>query len=265
MATYLRDEQLQNLTITSDRLRQIDAAFQSRFRAVPEFARQEGNNKAFLFYVIRFDNKGYRVFSIEDLISYFQQADHVERVIFAIESGASIQSNRNVGTYMELRLDAGDKNLCHLVASADIADWVDASFSAIRETLEKCKNRHSIVRNDWSALSIQIGGVLVGFLVSIWAAVLISPFIDIDNSFFITFLFVLLVFSNIWGYINQRLLKLVDKVFPNVRFYRPDRDRLHWLMQALIGGIAVAVTLFLLNKLFIYLGKVIGQFFGSGP
>ena len=263
MAIFLRDERLQNLTLTADRLRQIDTAFQSRFRSVPERVQQGDNDNAFLFYVIRFDNKGYRVFSIDDVISYFQQADRVERVIFTIESGASVRSNRAVGSYMELRLDAGDANVCHLIASSDDADWVDASFSAIREAVTKCKNRHSIIRNDWSVLSIQIVGVLIGFLVSLWAAVRMSPFIEIENSFLITFLFALLVFSNLWTFVNQRLLMLVNAVFPNIRFYRPDRDRLHWLMQAVVGGVAVAIALFLINQMFIYAGRMLGQFFGS--
>lgn len=263
MATFLRDERLHNLTLTADRLRQIDAAFQARLRAAPEHAQPGENNNIHLFYVIRFDNKGYRVFSIEEVITYFQQADSVERFIITIESAASMRSNRNVGTYMELRLDAGDANACHLVASSDDADWVDASFSGVREAIVRSKNRHSIVRNDWSVLFIQIGGVLVGFLLSLWAAVRISPFIQIENPFLITFLFVLLVFSNLWTFINQRLLFLVNTVFPNIRFYRPDRDRLHWLMQALIGGIAVAVTLYLLNGLFTLVGRMLGPLLGD--
>ena len=63
MATFLRDERLQNLTITAERIAQIDAAFRSRYRSVPELSKEE-DNAVFSFYVIRFDNKGYRVFSL---------------------------------------------------------------------------------------------------------------------------------------------------------------------------------------------------------
>jgi len=263
MATFLRDERLQNLTITAERIAQIDAAFRSRYRSVPELSKEE-DNAVFSFYVIRFDNKGYRVFSLDELLSYFEQADFVERIIFTIESGISVRSNRNAGTYMELRLDTGDANACHLVASSDDPDWVDASFSAVKEAVFRCRNRHSLIRNDWSVLSIQLAGVLAGFFLSLWAAVLISPALNIDNSFFISFLFVLLVFSNMWTFLNQRLLNLVGRTFPNIRFYRVDKDRLHWLMQALIGGVAVAITLFLLSELFTYTGRVLGHFVGNG-
>lgn len=265
MATFLRDEHLNNVTLTVDRIRQIDVVFRARFRVAPENGQQSQTPTVFFFYVIRFDNKGYRVFSLDELISYFNQADHVERVIFTIESTTSRNTNRGVGTFMDLRFDARDANNCYLVASSDEADWMDSSFSAVKDVIAKCKNRHGLARGAWSLLSIQIGGVMVGFLLSLWAAVGISPFIKIENSFVITFLFALLVFSNLWGFINQRLLALVDATFPNVRFYRPDRDRLHWLAQALVGGVAIALSLFLLNLLFKYVGKIIGQWIGESP
>lgn len=264
MASFLRDEQLSNLTLTADRLKQLDQVFRARYQMTPELENDNDNPKAYIFYVIRFDNKGYRVFSLEELLGYFKQADIVERVIFTIETDHSLQTNRETGSYLELRLDTLNPSNCYLVVSSEDADWADASFSGVKEVIEKCKNKHGLARGAWSEILVQLGGVFVGFLLSLWAAVEISPFIEIDNSFFITFLFVLLVFSNLWTYLNQKILSLVYALFPSVKFYRPDRDKLHWLLQAIVGGILVAITLFLLNLLFGFIGKILGQLINTG-
>src|SRR5574341_1633629 len=98
---------------------------------------------------------------------------------------------------MELRLDNKEPNASILQVSSDHGDWVDASFAATKDVLSKARNRSAWMRGAWSQLAIQLGGVFAGFLVSLWAAVRMSPLIAIDNAFFITFLFVLLVFSNL--------------------------------------------------------------------
>ena len=261
MARFLRDEHLQNLTLTADRLRQLNKVFQTRFISKPNDLQGGLTENMHFSYVIRFDNKGYRVFNIEDVISYFNQADYVERVIFAIESDVSLKINRAVGSFMELRLDHRDENACFLQINSDDSDWVDASFSSVKEVLTKCTNKNWFARNTWAQLVVQLFGLFIGFLLSLWAAVRISPYISVENAFFISFLFVLLVFSNFWTFLNQRLLNLINVVFPNLRFYRPDRDRLHWLMQALIGGVVVAISLFLLNLMFGYVGRLLEELF----
>jgi hypothetical protein len=263
MPHFLRDERLENLTITEGRLKQLEEVFRVRLESVPEHS--EGNEpNAVISYVIRFDNKGYRVFSLDDLIKYFRQADYVERVIFNIDSKTSLQTTRNLGTFMELRLENKDINASFLQVSSDDGDWVNASFSVTKEVLSKCKNLNRWARSIWSHLIIQIGGVFVGFFISLWAAVQISTLVSIENAFFITFLFFLLIFSNLWIFLNQGFLRLINSAFPNIRFYRPDRDKLHWLMQALIGGLVCAVGLFLLGLFFRYVGRVLESFFSGG-
>ena len=96
MAHYLRDERVTNLSINADNLAQLSAVFADRADAlnakVPE--NDDSGKKAFLTYIIRFDNKGYRVFSLEDLLRYFRLAKEVERVLFTVETGESLRSNR---------------------------------------------------------------------------------------------------------------------------------------------------------------------------
>lgn len=265
MAHFLRDEFLANLTLTEDRLSQIDEVITGRLALMPE--KLEPNSSAdsnvVLFYVIRFDGKGHRVFSFNNLISYFRQADHVERVTFVLESSRSLTTGRNVGSYAEIRLDNRDSNNSFIQVSSDDGDWVESTFASVKDVLRRCRNHNGWINGLWSQLAIQLGGVFLGFLFSLWAAVAISPHISVNNSFFITFLFALLVFSNLWTYLNHLILLLVKRIFPNVRFYRPDRDKLHWLSQALIGGIVVAVFLFLLDLLFEYVGQVLREIFSS--
>ncbi len=65
MARFLRDERPTNHTIDEEALIQIDAAFRSRIASMPEVASNNDDSYAVLFYIIRFDNKGYKVFSLQ--------------------------------------------------------------------------------------------------------------------------------------------------------------------------------------------------------
>lgn len=255
MAQFLRDERFANLTINRESLVQLASVFENRRQALNV---AQDDNK-FLFYVIRFDNKGYRVFSIEELLQYFDQAKAVERIIFTAETGTSVSSNRNVGAYLELRFDERDPNLCYMSVTSDDRDWVDASFAAVYETVSKFKNKNSWARSPWMQLLIQLAGVFFGFVLSLWAAVVISPKLNLENAFVITFLFALILFSNTWTYFGTLIHRTVNKYFPNLKFYRPAKDRLHWLMQAVIGGVIVAIVLYLLSLGFSFIGNFIGK------
>jgi len=255
MAHFLRDAQVANITIDREALIRLASIFESRCESLLEGEDDENH----LFYVIRFDDKGYRIFSIEELLKYFDQAKEIERVIFTVESTDSVSTNRNVGSCLELRLDSKDKNRCYLSVTSDDKDWVDVSFSAVTEVLDKFKNQNSWARSELMELFIQLGGVFVGFLLSLWAALVIAPKISVENAFVVTFLFALLIFSNTWSYFRAGILKYVEKYFPNLTFLRPKKDRLHWLIQTIIGGIIVAFVLFLLDKGFGFLGEFFSQ------
>ena len=265
MARFLRDEQVSNLTIDPDRLAALVDVFAKRGTSMPEYEQPQADEApdVFLNYTIRFDQKGYRVFDKEQLLRYFQQATEVERIVFELASGEAIRTNRAVGSLIDLRLDKNENVTCFLTVTSDDEDWVNGSFSAIKESLNKCINRHSWVRNPWVDFLIQVTGIFLGFLVSLWGASKIAPMLTIENAFLISFLLVLLVFSNLWTPINQRMRVIVNRVFPIIRFYRPDKDRLHWLYQAIVGGIVVAVSLYCLGVAFTYVGKMLGAFVGN--
>ena len=88
----------------------------------------------------------------------------------------------------------------------------------------------------------------------------ISPHLNIENPFVISFIFVLLIFSNIWSYLNNIIINGINNLFPSMKFYRPAKNRIHWLMQAIVGGIAVAVTLYFLTFLLSYIGEILGTY-----
>lgn len=266
MAHYLRDQHIQNISIDADALIQINNVFTERFRQLQTELRDAPppSANAFFTYIIRFDGKGYRVFSLEELMRYFNQAKEVERLIFTIESGDALSSSRNIGAYLELCLDAKEPSRCVLVASSDNKDWAEASFAAVHEVLVKCRTKNGIARSPWTNFGVQIFGVVIGFIVSLWLSFKAAPNLKIENAFVIAFLFIFLIFSNIWGYLIQAILGLITKLFPNIQFIRPAKAQLHWLLQAIVGSTAFAVTVYFLGIAFSFLSKVLASFLNTG-
>lgn len=259
MAHYLRDQHVHDLSINEQALSQISNLFTERYQHLIDELTAQGKT-AFFTYIIRFDNKGYRVFTLNELIRYFNQAENVERVIFTIESDAAIQSNRAIGAYLELCLDGQDPNRCTLVASSDLKDWAEISFSSVHEVLERHQTKYWIARNRWMVLLVQLIGVAINFVISLWFAFKVSPNLKIENSFIIAFLFILLLFGNIWGFLNQALLGFITKLFPNIEFIRPRKAQLHWLLQTIVGSATVAFGVILLGQVFDLLMKIGSEF-----
>jgi hypothetical protein len=266
MAKYLRDEQLFNLTLDEEKLSELAEVCAQRGLRMPEYRPVEGDQPAtvLLFYTIRFDQKGYRVFNSDELAHYFNTANEVERIIFDLRSATHISSNGNVGSYANLRLDNNEKATSFLTVDSDDEEWVNGTFNAIKDVLNKCKNRHKLFRNPLVDILLQVFGLIAGFALSLWGASLISPNLAIENAFLISFLLVLIIFSNLWGQIQQTLQVLLYRIFPNIEFLRPKKDRLHWLMQTLVGGIVVAFALYLLGIAFSYMGDLLSVFIQSG-
>ncbi len=258
MAHYLRDERITNVTINADSLKQISEVFIERETSLNINNIDNSNNKkAFISWIIRFDNKGYRVFDLNDLLRYFNTSKDIERVIITIETTESLSSGRQIGTYSELRLDRNDQNSCLLTVSSDDKDWVDATFSAVNDVVTKSKNKNGWARSAWTQFGVQIIGVTFGFIISLWAASIIAPRLSIENPYVISFFFILLIFSNTWTYLNKRILWILDHTFPNLKFHRKDKERLQWLLQAIVGGIVVAIVIFALSKVITFLVNIL--------
>ena len=266
MSNFLRDQLIENLTIHEDSLRDISSVFLTRGatdKANINEQDKDGNYLAFLTYIIRFDSKGYRVFSLDELLEYFNKAKNVERILFTLEDTESLRTNRVTGTFLELRLDAKDQNSCFLTSTSDDKDWVDSSISAVNESLLKYKNKNGWFRTNWTQFAVQIFGVLVGFILSIWGAINVSPKLSVENSFLIIFILLFLIFSNIWTFVYQKILIYIGLVFPNIKFVRENKYALHWLQQVFIGSFLVTIMLYLLSRGFDFFTKILASFLNS--
>lgn len=269
MARFLRDEQISNLTIDSAAIRQLVEVLSHRGEAMPEFVppeeREEGQAvDVYLYYTIRFDEKGNRAEREDELLRYFEQATDVERLIFELKSGESLRTNLLVGSYLDLRLDKNEGANRFLTVSSDDEDWVNASFTAVKEVLSRHKNRNSWIRNPWIVFMNQIISLFLGFAVALWAASGLAPNLTIENAFLISFLMVLLVFSNMWAPISQKLAGLALKVYPPIKFYRPKQDKFNWLYQAVVTAVVGAAVLYFLGMIITYVGEILGGFINSG-
>jgi hypothetical protein len=266
MAKYLRDEQISNVAINSEALNQLTAAFFQRGTMMPEYRQvEEGENPTvFLTYTCRFDQKGYRVHDPNELLAYFEQASEIERIVIQLQSAESLRTNGSTASQATLRLDAKESNSCFLTVDSDSEEWMNGTFGALKEVLDKCGNRNGLFRNPIVDVLVQLFGLMVGFIVSLWGASLISKQLTIENSFLISFFLVIVMFSNLWAPLRVQLQNLLSKSFPNIKFYRPQKDKMHWLLQALVGGVVVGLTLFLLNFAFSYVGNILGAFIQVG-
>jgi hypothetical protein len=117
------------------------------------------------------------------------------------------------------------------------------------------------VQTAWTGLFVQLFGLVFGFLLSLWAAVKIAPHLTIESPFVISFIFALLVFSNIWTILNAQILRLINFWFPNLYFKRAGRES-PWLNGILITLVG-ALVLYLLNMLWGWIGGVLGTFVGK--
>ena len=257
MARFLRDQIISNITVTKESVKEISDLFlgildQYNINLDPQ---KTQNKILYVSYIIRFDDKGYRVFFLEELLEYFHQGKKVGRIIFTIENLESLHSNRQFGTFVELRLDSFDPYSSNLMVSADEKHWVDSAFSAVKDVLKNFKNFNKFARSEWTRFLVQMIGVALGFFVSWWAASQISPSINIQNSFVICLLSAFLIFSNLWGYLNQQILKYINFQFPNIKFFRRDIDKTHWLKQGLVITIGGTLIIFLFKFIFPIWGK----------
>ena len=271
MGQFLRDQHLTNLNIDEATLVNLNdflvaqaaghnAAVAAQIAGQPP---QAIVGKALIsFYVIRFDEKGYRFINFADVTQHYASATYVERVIFTQDSGENRQTQGLIGANVELRLDAKDANSCRLTVTSDNQAWVDATFTGVTDILNRRRSFSRFVRTQWTGLVIQLFGVIAVFSLSLWAAVIIAPYLKVENAFVISLIFTLLIFSNLWTYGFNQLARLIDYAFPNVRFKRYGKGP-HWLTTGLIVGLVSAGVIYVLNKLFALAGNILGTFIGQ--
>lgn len=236
MPLYLRDKQLNDLSIT---LTKVQALVSLCFAQADALRRANPNLPTIRVSIgIRFDQKGYTVFTYDDLEKEYRHATEVERLTFNIES--IDQNGLQVDTYLVLVLDKFDTAKFLTVGFGD-ENWVNSAFSAFDESLRVEAAWYRVVKSAWSELLIQIAGVGVVFLISVSVARTLAPSLQVENSFLIAFLFVFLLGSNIWGFLQKQVQPVIRRHFPNVKFIREGSENTHWMIQGLILMIVGAV------------------------
>lgn len=243
MANYLRDLTIKNRAFTGPAVDALYNAFAEAGERLRESLKAPGQTKepyVFFSVVIRFDNQGYRVWSLAELQKYFKQANDIERLSFEIDTELSINSNRSVGGHCMLQLDSRDPNRCLLQVAADDKAWVEQTFAEVSFLIDKRKTVSRFIRTPVTQWLIQVCGVFLGVLGCIWVARQAAPALSIESPFLISFLVALLIFSNTWTFLLQIIHAAIARAFPNVMLLRADEERLHWGLQAVVAVVIAA-------------------------
>lgn len=182
------------------------------------------------------------------MLSYYRKARVVEKITFSVDCEKSLESNRVFGSYVELRFDSKDPINNILIVTADNKDWVDSTFARILDILNSYKSKNWWIRNGWVNLIIQLFGVTLGFILSIWFALKLAPFLKIENAVIFCFIFVLVMYSNIWTLLNMHLSRFIQFMFPNTRFINERKNDFGHLAQVVFDGFMLAVILYLFGK-----------------
>lgn len=252
MKTTLRDNYLKNIKISKKDLQAINSKLNS---IIVDANRKESNEnkKMFFTYVIRFDEKGRSLFNFQEALKYYEDAKRIERFNFNIDC---LQSYRNkmFGKSISIHFDNLNANNCRMVVQGDDSDWVDNTYSSLMDILLKAKNYNIIIRNPVTPFLVQVGGVVVGVLLSIKGAQWLEPKLNIQYSLPFAFVIIFLLFSNVWAYLYDVLLRCIDRLWPNVTFKEKQNNFIrvfHWAMNIVLGFVFLVgvknVALFILN------------------
>ena len=259
MSQYLRDEFLKNLNFSEEALRKInedimEIATQANQSLRNQYKDQDLTNRLLIpSYIIRFDGRGFRLFEFEKIMRCFQDAKRVERFIFILDAINSL--NRITGKSIDLKFDALESNNCQLIVQDDDGNWVDAVFCKLKERLSRHENNNHIIQNRFVPFIVQILGVLVGFVISLWIAIKISPRLAIDNSLAFSFVIAFLLFSNVWTLLYEGIIRGLNYFWPNLSF--KEKVGFHWLIKAVISSAFVGISFFIASKLFSYLAGML--------
>lgn len=258
MSKYLRDQIIKNLTLHREALERINSDLveirDAEIRRNP--ASNENLDPAMLTsYLIRFDDKGFLVSEFDEFLRYFDDAKDVERVILSVHSFLNRRTNRQSGKRVELGFDLRNPNNNYILAEDDDKEWTDATFSKIRDRISRLGNRNWLFRNEWSVAVVQLLGVAIGFLGSLWLATKIRPFLNVENALLFGFIAVFLVFSNLWTVLFKWIIDFGDKVWPNIRFRRP--GEIHWLLRSLLEWAIFSLLAVIFARLLTAVGRAI--------
>lgn len=259
MSQYLRDEYLKNISLSEEALKEL----YEELLAIQVIENGKISNKmtdphyVFLTCTIRFDNRGFRLFNMNDVLKYFRSAKNVERIAFNLFSSSYFTSNSLSGKSVSICFDGKDVNNCQLKVDDDDKSWVDSCFLRHQEIIGRYGNKNHWIRNSWTTFAVQIIGVALGFIFSLWTAVNFSPYLSLKYADGFTFVVAFILFSNIWTYLYAIILRTIDYLWPNISFKK--QEGIYGLLKAILITFFTSATIFV----FSWLMKIIYQFVSS--
>ena len=220
MSEYLRDESLRNLNMSKSALDELNSSL-IKIRDGENV--KIGNNSSSqqfitMTYIIRFDQKGFKLYEYNKAMEYFNSAKEIERFIFQLDSDEHSKTYKLKGKGVEIKFDSKVPGNCSLTVQDSQQGWVDSTFLTLQEVIKKYNNGNKLMRSTFVVLSIQVLGVLIGILFSLWVASKVSHRLSTPYPYGLTFIITLLIYSNIWGYLYLVLLKCVNAFWPNISF-----------------------------------------------
>jgi len=260
MGMFLRDELPSNLVLNEESLKRINMDIAEIANSYNSATKGDEPRDRHLdqFYIIRFDNRGFKLYNFDEVIRHFSDADRVERFIFYLESPEATKSNKIVGKSLEIRFDALNPANCYLGVTDDDCNWVDSTFTKLQERIGKYGNIYArIARKRVISFVIQIIGVAVGFLLSFFLADLISTRLAIQSSLWFAFILVFLLFSNSWTFVYPLVLKIRDFYYPNISF---KKQKGGGFIKEIIGALIITIIISTIIGLFWYIIDNIGEF-----
>ncbi|MCK2167866.1 hypothetical protein [Thalassospira xiamenensis] len=216
MAISIRDRQILNTTIDSELLERLIKIRAGRAQQARELLTIE--ESLYLDNVIRYEGTGITGLENQELLEHFKNANEIERIVLTADCPTSINTNRNFGFAIEIRFDAIRPDNNWLRVSGPDHDWVERTYNELDRAIKQNANFHGFAKSTWCALTIQLLAVATIFYGSFWLSEKISRFVEIDNGKVILFIFLLLIFSNIWTPISQSINNSLNKLFPNALF-----------------------------------------------
>lgn len=248
MPKLLRNEFLKNISLDLPRLNQINAVLKDIAINTNGTLKSQGKAQETLVlhsYVIRYDNKGFLLNDFSTVLKHYENSQKIERIVFYLVSDESTSSNLIRGKNIELKLDANDPNNCSLAVQDDDTYWVDSSFTKIMEKLNEFKNKHYLIRNNFTVFIVQISGVLIGFFLSLWIAKKVSPLLSLEYPFTISFILSFLLFANAWTFLNPQIINILNYRFPNILL---KTSKFVYLTQSILVATFVSVFLAVSSK-----------------
>lgn len=261
MPGFLREVLIHDVVIDDDSIRELDRIFQARV-AQHNAEVTDDDRKLVFWYIVRFDNRGYRALNAEDAWAFYKGAHKVEGVVFHAESPLAKKTGGVLGTQLDICLDSTGNRISGLSVAADQRDWVESTFGEFEVVLRRRQDLVTkLVRGPTSSVLVQISGLVLGVLLSLWAATLSAPFLTgLDYPRVVAFGFWFIVFSNLWGTCQAALMTWIYRLFPNVRFATSSEPWPHKLLREGARASGIAVGLWVLGWLTKWAASIIGPF-----